>query len=472
MATPASSYTPKPIVGPISGFTNFNEAQHYAYAQWLDRIKHVFELYGFTPLVPRPVELRDNLHVKGGMGKQIYSIARTNEDGTLAADGRPNVIGTDIGLPFDRTVPLALWVAQYANEMTLPYKRHDIGWVFRGETAQAGRFRGFHQADVDIIGRQLGVAADVECMMAIAQALVALGIGGIAMHINHIDIAKGLLRKVGVTAEQEPHVLRIVDKLEKVGATVLKPEILAAAPQLSAEIVDQLLAVYTFRGDCSGFKAVLEQAAGDDRVILAGFNHLVALEKLFMAVSTAGVTLIVNPGLVRGLDYYTGVVVETFVAGYENFGSVASGGRYSNLVSSFSNKHEDIEGVGFSIGVTRLFDVLCRANALTLDRKTTAEVLIAYRADVLDEAFIVASFLRGQGCKVDMYANPARPMKHQLEYASKKGLPFVLMLMSAEGQSTVDAYVLKNLASREQVEWQTQEACFIGLADHVSLGKK
>jgi len=503
MATPAPSYQPKPIVGPISGFTNFNEAQHYVYAQWLERIAGVFALYGFTPLIPRPVELRDNLHVKGGMAKQIYSIARTNEDGSLADDGRPAVIGTDIGLPFDRTVPLALWVAQYANEMTLPYKRYDIGWVFRGETAQAGRFRGFHQADVDIIGRQLGVTADVECMMAIAQALVALNIGEITMHINHIAIAKGLLRKAGVTTEQEPHVLRIIDKLEKVGAAVLKPEILAAAPQLTAEIVDQLMAVYTFRGDCVGFKNILEQAAEGDAEILAGYKHLCALEAMFNMVNdplfhpggasfdelrrsggefnveglktahgepveprsvrsgkAVFVKLVVNPGLVRGLDYYTGVVVESFLTGFEKFGSIASGGRYSNLVASFSDKHPDIEGVGFSIGVTRLFDVLCRANAIKLERKTTADVLIAYRSEALQQAFAAATFLRGHGVNVDMYANPARPMKHQLEYASKKGMPLVLMLMSTEGQATVDAYVLKNLANREQVEWKNQAACF------------
>ena len=566
--TPPSAYQPKPTVGQISGFTNFNEAQHYAYAQWLDGIKHVFELYGFTPLIPRPVELRDNLHVKGGMAKQIYSIARTNEDGTLAADGRPNVVGTDIGLPFDRTVPLALWVAQYANEMTLPFKRHDIGWVFRGETAQAGRFRGFHQADVDIIGRQLGVAADVECMMAIGQALVKLGIGGITMHVNHIAIAKGLLRRVGVTAEQEAQVLRIIDKLEKVPAEKLKPEISAAAPQLTAAVIDQLIAVFQFRGSTAAFRPVLEQACAGDADIMAGFAHLVALETLFAkqqdiplfhpfgapvrqaqgereeqtsdretecsaqalysqnvsndvsqnplllslskdaslevgerqinvsnnasnplslpaghshlgdgwSLSKAEVrqdekerpiTLVVNPGLVRGLDYYTGVVVETFVAGYEQFGSVASGGRYSNLIASFSNKHEDIEGVGFSIGVTRLFDVLCRAKALPLERKTTADVLIAYRAETLDQAFGAAQFLRAHGQKVDMYSNPARPMKHQLEYASKKGMPLVLMLMSDEGSPQVAAYVLKNLATRQQTEWATQEACFAELAGHV-----
>ena len=355
-------------------------------------------------------------------------------------------------------------VAQYANEMTLPLKRQDIGWVFRGETAQAGRFRGFHQADVDIIGRQLGVAADVECLMAMGQALVVLGIGGISIHINHIAIPKGLLRRVGVTTEQEATVLRIIDKLEKIGSAKVAAELLIAAPQLSPAMVEKLLTVFTFRGNCATFKSILEQACKQDDEIMAGFAHLASLEALFeqQQNSSSAITLVVNPGLVRGLDYYTGVVAETFVAGYEAFGSMASGGRYNNLVGSFSDKHNDLEGVGFSIGVTRLFDVLCRAKAINLERKTSADILIAYRPEALDQAFEAASFLRKQGQKIDMYANPARPIKHQLEYAAKKGIPFVLMLMSDE-YSNASAYVLKNLATREQVEWANKNECFTNI---------
>lgn len=462
------TYNPKPVIGPISGFTNFSEAQHYAYAQWLARIAHAFQLYGFTPLIPRPVELRDNLHFKGGIGKQIYSLSRLDEAGTLAADGRPSVVGTDIGLPFDRTVPLAIWVAQYANEMTLPYKRYDIGWVFRGETAQAGRFRGFHQADVDIIGRQLDLSADVECLLAIAQALATLEVGSFAFHVNHIAIAKTLLKNAGVTAEQEAEVLRIIDKLEKIGATKVMHELHGAASQLTPDAVERLMQVFTFRGATPALRPVLEASGFADDVVLRGCQQLCEVEMLLSAAGKSDLKLVVNPGLVRGLDYYTGVVVETFIEGNEQAGSIASGGRYSNLVGGFSGRHDDIEGVGFSIGVTRLFDLLCRAQAVPLERKTTAQVVIAYRPEVQSVAVQVAMHLRAQGVNVDVYANPTKQMKHQLEYAAKKGVPYALMLMNAEGSARVDEFVLKNMTTREQVGWPTLEACKQECKNHLS----
>jgi histidyl-tRNA synthetase len=453
-----NAYNPTPVVGGISGFTNFNEAQHYAYAQWLATVKNAFELYGFTPFIPRPVELRDNLHFKGGVGKQIYAMARLDESGAIAADGRPAVVATDIGLPFDRTVPLALWVAQYANEMTLPYKRYDISWVFRGETAQAGRFRGFHQADVDIIGRNLDVAADAECLLAIADALNRLQVGSFVMHMNHIVIAKMMLERSGVPAEHEAAAMRIIDKLEKIGVAKVSAELQVLVPGMDATKLANLMAVCQFRGDVEGLKNILMQkgfATAEDIPESASLMQLTQLEQIMRMRHFAGARLVINPGMVRGLDYYTGIVVETFLEGKESFGSIASGGRYSNLVSGFAGKHEDIEGVGFSIGITRLFDVLCRANLVSLERKTTAQILLAYHTACFAQAFALAAQLRAQGCKVDLYANPTRQMKHQLEYAAKKGIPFVLMLMSADAATTVDEFVLKNMATRDQVAWKT-----------------
>ena len=452
-------YNPKPVVGSISGFTNFNEAQHYAYAQWLETVKAAFQLYGFTPFIPRPVELRDNLHFKGGIGKQIYAMARLDESGALAADGRPQVVATDIGLPFDRTVPLALWVSQFANEMTLPYKRFDIGWVFRGETAQAGRFRGFHQADVDIIGRGLDVSADAECLLATAQALNSLQIGSFVMHINHIAIAKALLQKSGVPAQHEAAALRVVDKLEKIGAAKVTAELQALVPALDVAQLASLMENCLFRGDAAALKNMLTEKGFADVQVLAACQQIAQLEAIMAMGQFAQVTLVINPGMVRGLDYYTGIVAETFMQGKESFGSIASGGRYAKLVSGFAGKHEDIEGVGFSIGITRLFDILCRANAIPLERKTTAQVLLAYHTPCFAIAFELAAKLRAQGCNVDLFSNPAKQMKHQLEYAAKKGIPFVLMLMSAEGAATVDEFVLKNMASRDQLTWKDPVEC-------------
>lgn len=450
-----NDYNPKPVVASVSGFTSLNEAQQYAYACWVNTVKNIFQLYGFTPFAPRPVELRDNLHFKGGVGKQIYALARLDESGLIASDGRPAVVATDIGLPFDRTVPLALWVAQYANEMTLPYKRYDIGWVFRGETPQAGRFRGFQQADVDIIGRGLDVTADAECLMAIGHALSALKVGSFVLHINHIAIAKTLLQKCGIPSQHEAAALRVIDKLAKIGEEKVAYELRNLVSGLDESLLAKLMAVCALRGDAAALLALLTLQGFADDSVAAACQQLAQLEKLMQMASLANISLVVNPGMVRGLDYYTGIVVETFMVGKESFGSIASGGRYNKLVSGFAGKHEDIEGVGFSIGITRLFDIACRANVLSAERKTTAQVLIAYHAACFLSAFQLATKLRAAGCRVDVYSNPTRQMKHQLEYAAKKGMPFVCMLMSSNESAAVDEFVLKNMATREQVVYKT-----------------
>ncbi len=455
-------YNPKPVIGQISGFINFNESQQYLYSHWLDLIKQSYELYGFTPFTPRPVELRDNLHAKGGIGKEIYAMARLADPFAVAADGRPEVVATDIGLPFDRTVPLALWVAQHLGELVLPYKRYDIGWVFRGERPQAGRYRGFHQADVDIIGRNLGLTADVECLLAIAHALTALNVGPFSMHINHIVLAKQMIRARGVVDNLEAEVLRILDKLEKLQHSTVRAELAKTATAITEEHLDQLMELFTYRGDCAGLRAILTAQADVPEIVWEACKQLEELSKL-LSIAGCSAKIVINPGIVRGLDYYTGIVVETFLVGKETSGSIASGGRYSRLVSDFSGKGEDVEGVGLSIGVTRLFDIMSRSGGLSLERKSAARVVVAYCPENLTMAFALCTGLRNAGITVDMYANPARPIKNQLEYAHKKGAPYVLILMNNnEKPEHIDNFILRDMQTRDQHEWPELAAAIDG----------
>jgi histidyl-tRNA synthetase len=196
----------KKILSPrdISGFADYNEAENVALSSWVRQIEDVYRAHGFSRLLPRPLELREVLLARGGMDKQIFGISRL-----------PQEAPTDLALPFDRTVPLANWTAKHAHEICFPYKRFDIGYSFRGERAQAGRFQGFFQADVDIIGPDLGPDADAECIAVLYRTLLALGLGELRVSLNHIGLAKNILRARGVREEQLGAALAAIDKIGK-----------------------------------------------------------------------------------------------------------------------------------------------------------------------------------------------------------------------------------------------------------------
>lgn len=405
----------------ISGFVDYSEKEQRLFSHWKKVLEDTYRLFGFMGFTPRPVESTIALQSKGGIAHQIYTLGRL-QDGTM----------TDLALPFDRTVPLAVYVAARRNELVYPFKRFDISHSFRGERPQAGRFRGFIQADIDIIDEKLSLLSEVECLIILVEALQKLHIPPFMVYLNHLDIPKDLMFRMGFTKDNLPDALRIVDKMDKIGSEAVKEELSKLSPSLDFS----LLPLLEFKGNFAEFIKKCPQ----DLLGLGSMQELLHfLEKSGANLSLFGFC----PGMVRGLDYYTGIVFETSLIGHPSVGSIASGGRYNKLIDSIINEETKLEGFGISIGITRLFDILKKHDLLPRAPAAAAQVLVAYREPSLQtQAVLAAKLLRESGIQTDLYCGKSAIGK-QITYANKKEIPYVFMVMG-------ESFVLKNLRNSEQ----------------------
>lgn len=418
----------------ISGFADYTEAQNAALSRWIRSVEEVFRLYGFTRLIPRPLELRTVLTSRGGIEKQIFGVSRLPDD-------KP----TELALPFDRTVPLAHWVALNAGDLAFPYKRYDVSYSFRGERAQAGRFQGFFQADVDIIGlNQLDLNADAECIAVLYEALRALSLGEVTIALNHIRLAKALLAGLGVPEAALPEALRALDKLEKQGPEATAAE-LSALSGLEKGRAAAAVEVFGYQDALGGFVSPVKSEEFEK-----GLAELHAVWDGLRSLGVPDAALSFRPGVVRGLDYYTGTVFECVLSGREEFGSIAGGGRFDDLASTFSKLK--LPGVGGSIGLSRLFDAACKSGLHRLESRTEAEVFVGFRTpEQKTLAQEVARGLRARGVCTDLFAGKANGVGKQLAYAGKKGLPVAVVVMDQE------SIVVRDLLKSEQKDVPTLE---------------
>lgn len=440
--TRASSAPAKDCLKPIAGFTDYTEGQHYLFNQWMRKVADAYAKYGFTSFTPRPVELASNLMV-GGIGHQVYGVYRLSDRVNAEKQGTAKETLDDettrFALPYDRTVPLAIFVASKINQITFPYKRQHIEYSFRGEHAQPGRFRGFYQCDADIIDRHLNPLAEYECLMAMIEALKSLNVGPFVVSINDIKIARALIKEAGIPEEHEKQVLREIDKMDKLPPSEVVDNICKLLLDgFSRSQIEALVGKFGFKGAPQDFPLDKDTSAE----VRQAYRDLGDVYGKLVRSGVRPESLQVNFGMVRGLDYYTGIVFETHIVGKEKFGSVASGGRYDNLVGAFSEKNKDMQGLGGSIGLTRLFHVLQVEPDVEIPRKSVANFLVGYRTVALqNKAVEIASALRQQGINVDLYTNPKGKVKDQFGYANSKGIPNAIMVMD-EG-----ALVLKDMAN-------------------------
>jgi len=435
------------LSAPITGFVDYDPQQQYLFNVWLKKTAAIYERFGFTPLHLRPFERLGALQGEGDTQKQIFELFRADTGQT-----------TKLGLPFDHTVPLALWVAEMAghfHHLSFPYKRYDLGLSYRGERPKMGRFRAFVQADIDIIGKKINLSADVECIAAITEALSSLSIGPFLVKLNHIGIVKSILNERNIPEVHQAAVLRAVDKLDKLSTQEVASEMgRIEGLALSVSAIESLLACFT--AQTSLFDPALDRAYGKGAA-----TALSELREVFALLKEVGMDMglfTFCPGMVRGLSYYTGVVVETFLVGKEQYGSVASGGRYSHLVGSFADNLQDIEGVGLSIGLTRLFDILCKTDLVLPKRTTVAQVLVGARTEELaSRAYALGSELRRRGFNVDIYSGIPK-VKQILAHANTLGVPHTTLVMD-EG-----AFVVKDMQAQTQVEFATdlEVAAYLG----------
>lgn len=446
------NYSVSEPLGPISGYTNYGPGEMSVISQWKEKLANVFRRNGFTGIETRPVEYADNLLKKGGVSKQIYGLSRL-QDGSL----------TRLGLPFDRTVPLAIFIAQHSNEITFPYKRWDIGYAFRGEHATKGRYRAFIQADNDIIDKNLTPLSDAEVLVTTVQGVNALGVENCNVFVNHILIAKSFLVDEGIEEKDFDNALRVIDKLKPDNLDAVITELTEVIPSMTRESAVILLQRMDYRGPLADFQF--------DRPVsknaLEALEHLRKVERYAISMGVKPGIIQFCPTLVRGLDYYTGIVMETFIPGKERYGSIASGGRYANLVDGFSHKNTGLQGVGVSIGVTRLFDIMKMEDRVDLSHQTTAQVFVGYRTageGCLERALEVATALRARGLCVELYSSTPVKIGKELDICNKKGIPFAALVMRE------DEICLKNLGESSQDAFSSVEE-LVAAVDKLELSK-
>ncbi len=409
-----------------SGFVEWLPEQQVVEDTFVRTIRESYELRGFTHLFLRSIEPVDVLLRKegGDTNKEIYGVRRIADAGESAS----------MGLHFDLTIPFARYVKDYAGHLTFPFKRYQIQRSWRGERPQKGRYREFIQADADVVTRgKLPAAFDVEMPQMLVETMDALPVPPVTLHVNNVKVLGGFCAGLGV--EDVPGTLRIVDKLDKVGAEGVR-DILTKS--LSAEQVDKLLALAAIRTPDASFVAEVEALGVSSPELDQGIAELVAVME-GIRLDGRG-TVVANLGIARGLDYYTGTVFEGLMEGFETVGTVCSGGRYDRLAS------EQLPGIGISIGVTRLLGILLDGDGLRGSRSTPTCVLVALNDDAhRPVAAEVARALRRRGIASEVFPEP-QPYGKQIKYALAKGIPYVWFAEVDEpGQHKV-----KDLASRDE----------------------
>jgi histidyl-tRNA synthetase len=406
---------PRPLIEPrtLKGFRDHLPAQALARERILDTARRVYRSYGFAPIDTPALEYLEILTGKGSeeTDKQLY---RFQDHG-----------GRDVGLRFDLTVPFARFCAQHIGGLGVPFKRYHMAPVWRGENTQRGRYREFMQCDFDTIGTTSPVA-DLETVLVVHDLLSAIGIGGFTIRINDRRVLAGVLAECGV-ADRSTQVLRALDKLGK--AT---PEQVAAELEghgVTAAVREKLLGMAQLAGEPAAVLAALDELVGDSDT---GREGVAALRALLDGVGQAGVPagrVIVDPSIARGLDYYTGVVLESFLDELPALGSICSGGRYDNLAGLYTK--QSLPGVGASLGIDRLLAGLEELGRLELV-ETPAEVfLVHFDEEHLGDYLRIAATLRAAGMAVEFYPE-ARRVGQQLKVAAKKGFRVALVIGSDE----------------------------------------
>lgn len=395
-----------------------------------ERLKSAFgsvaESYGFIKLETSSVEYMDTLASKGEVNKEIYTLGRA-----LAEEGEGD---SERGLHFDLTVPFARYVAQHQGKLHFPYRRYQIQKVWRGERPQKGRFREFYQADVDVVAREnLPLQFDAEVVTVMARILSSYNIGTVTMHINNRKYLSGLLQSFGI--EDATTALQLIDKLDKIGVEKVRAE-LAIIYSLDDTALDLLFAYINERISENDFAQFAANVEVRNELMAEGLEEL---KTVFATLQTraeiSNVLFVFNPSIARGLDYYTGMVVETTLNGFEKFGSICSGGRYADLASRFTN--QTLPGVGLSIGLTRLLSIIKEENLIEMDDATNSDIVVC----LLNEAERTASLslaeaLRQSGLNVESNHKPSVGLGKQLEQAKEKGI-LRAIIVEADGTYTL-----------------------------------
>lgn len=422
----------------LSGFMELLPKDQVIFDKIKNTLENIYSNYGFYPLDTPVLEDSKILLAKAGgeTEKQIY---------------RFNKGDSDITMRFDLTVPLAKYVAKNYSDLVFPFRRYQIGKVYRGERAQKGRFREFYQSDIDIIGDgELSIINDAEIPSIIYSIFNKLGIDNFVIRINNRKVLNGLFDMLGLK-DNAADVMRIIDKIDKIGVENVTSELVDMG--LEKSTVENLLSLLTFKGTNSEVIDKLSEYKGKNEVFDKGLEELISVSD---NVAKFGVPLDyykIDLTIARGLDYYTGTVYETFIKDHPEYGSVCSGGRYDNLAEYYTKK--SLPGVGISIGLTRLFYVLMENEFLNRSFENPVEVLVIPFTEDLSYALDTATKLRNSDISTQVYLEEGK-FKKKLTYGNKLSIPFCIIL--GEDEINAGKVTLKNMNEGSQDTLDLEDA--------------
>lgn len=427
----------KVIPRTLPGFMELKPNEQILFNQIKEKIEESYKRFGFLPLDTPILELSEVLLAKAGgeTEKQIYRFTR----------------GDDLAMRFDLTVPLAKYVSKNYGELQFPFRRYQIGKVYRGERPQKGRFREFYQADIDIIGDgELSIMNDAEIPSIIYTTFKNLGFDDFTIRINNRKILNGLFEYLNIV-ELSTEIMRIIDKLEKIGKENVKLELLKL--NIEEENVIKILEFISISGNNEEKIEALEKLNIKNEVFEKGLFELKEVVKYIRLFGVPEENFSIDLTIARGLDYYTGTVYETFLDNYREIGSVCSGGRYDNLAENYTDK--SLPGVGIAIGVTRLFDQLNDLKLIKTEKESISDVLVISTSDDVSECLPIANTFRKEGINTEVYMNDKK-MKAKFKYADKLKIPYVAII--GEDEVKENKVSLKNLVTGKQDTINIQEA--------------
>ena len=416
----------------LSGFMELLPQRQVQMERMMEILRESYGLYGFTPLDTPIIESAEVLLAKGGgeTEKQIYRFMKGD---------------SDLALRFDLTVPLAKYVAANYSNLAFPFKRFQIGKVYRGERSQRGRFREFYQADIDVIGdSSLDIVNEAEIPSIIYRTFTQFGLKNFVIRVNNRKILNGFYDMLGLS-DRSGDIMRTVDKLDKIGAEkvglLLHDEL-----DLSQDNVGDIVEFIAIKGGNTEVLEKLEEYRGKNALFDMGLDELTTVAKYLEAFGVPEDHFQIDLTIARGLDYYTGTVYETTLTDHPEIGSVCSGGRYDNLAEYYTDKK--LPGVGISIGLTRLFYVLGEQGLLNDDMVTSpADVLVIPMVEDLTYPIAAATALREAGVRTQLYTEPKK-VKQKFTYADKLGIPYAVII--GEDEAAAGTVSVQDLQTGEQ----------------------
>lgn len=421
----------------LPGFMELLPGEQVLFNQMKETIQKTYEKFGFLPIDTPVIESTEVLLAKAGgeTEKQLYSFTKGDSNLTLR---------------FDLTVPLAKYVAMHSNELSFPFRRYQIGKVYRGERAQRGRYREFYQCDIDVIGDgELNIINDAEVPSIMYEIFRKLGLDDFTIKINNRKILNGLFESINAK-ENAIDIMRIIDKIEKIGEEKVITELREL--QIPEENIQKIVTFIQIEGTTDEKLQALENLKIENEIYCEGITELKEVIKYIRLFNVPEKYFTVDVKIARGLDYYTGTVYETFLNEHKSVGSICSGGRYNNLSEYYTDKK--LPGVGMSIGLTRLFYILNEMNLIKTEKKSISEILIISMIPDLKPAIETANKLRQAGINTEIYFDDKK-IKAKFKYADKLKIPYVIVI--GEEEIETGELTLKNMETGEQKREKIEE---------------